>query len=403
MAIRKGNSPSGGALSALPGKTSGSIRSLVTSAGFVGNGASIAVAVAMAESGGNAQASHTNTDGSTDRGLWQINNHAHPDVSDACAYDPLCCAKAAYKISNGGSDWGAWTTFNSGAYRQYLTAGDFQFHSSTGINTALSANAGSVSGVAGGGSSATVGAAAQGAGGAQLQFGSVFSLAASDVADFIFDAFIKFPAILIGDYLLIPAWHWNQRAVAYYTRDLTQDKAGVMTLSTAVFWSFGYVLLWGDPDKFKLHNPRSWFHKARTPSRTHLARHTRNVQSLPSRRRLTKPKDVKGKTSVKPEPRFSSVKVMQVGTMSTHRKERVTVSGTANGHSLHNQQEDSSERFTVKRDGDLNVKPDAERRSGLRTSTRGSDWAYSAPGANGAERGRDTGSRTHSGNGNRRP
>lgn len=45
---------------------------------------------------------------STDRGLFQINDRAHPDVTDACAYDPVCNAKAALRISQGGKNWAAW-------------------------------------------------------------------------------------------------------------------------------------------------------------------------------------------------------------------------------------------------------------------------------------------------------
>lgn len=47
---------------------------------------------------------------STDRGGFQINDVAHPDVSDDCAYDPDCAAKAALKIAKGGHDWGPWSS-----------------------------------------------------------------------------------------------------------------------------------------------------------------------------------------------------------------------------------------------------------------------------------------------------
>src|SRR5215469_18063594 len=55
-----------------------------------------ATAVALAESGGNPAALGQNPDGSRDRGLWQVNDRAHPDVADACAFDPSCNAQAAY-------------------------------------------------------------------------------------------------------------------------------------------------------------------------------------------------------------------------------------------------------------------------------------------------------------------
>ena len=46
----------------------------------------VAVPVEWAEAGGNADAKHGNTDGSIDRGLWQINSRWHPQVTDAQAY-----------------------------------------------------------------------------------------------------------------------------------------------------------------------------------------------------------------------------------------------------------------------------------------------------------------------------
>src|SRR5207253_6085129 len=58
--------------------------------------------------------------GSIDRGLWQINSYWHREVSDAEAHNPSKSAAAAYRISHGGSNWSAWSTYNSGAYKAYL-------------------------------------------------------------------------------------------------------------------------------------------------------------------------------------------------------------------------------------------------------------------------------------------
>jgi uncharacterized protein YgiM (DUF1202 family) len=97
-------------------------------AGLRGNPLVTAVAVALAESGCNPSATGYNgptagcASGSTDRGLWQINNCYHPTVSDACAYDPQCNANAAYSISGGGSNWTPWSTYNNGVYAGYLSA-----------------------------------------------------------------------------------------------------------------------------------------------------------------------------------------------------------------------------------------------------------------------------------------
>jgi hypothetical protein len=106
---------------------SGAVAALVepaAGAGFSGPQLVTAVAVGLAESGGRSDALGLNSDGSRDRGPWQINDRAHPDVSDACAFDPPCAAQAAYAISIHGSDWWPWTTYASGKYRQFVPAAE---------------------------------------------------------------------------------------------------------------------------------------------------------------------------------------------------------------------------------------------------------------------------------------
>jgi hypothetical protein len=99
-------------------------------AGFTGQGLRLAVAVGLAESGGNPTARGPNPPtpgcptGSTDRGAWQLNNCYHPEIGDACADDLACAAAAAYRISAGGANWSEWTTYTSGAYHAQLAAAD---------------------------------------------------------------------------------------------------------------------------------------------------------------------------------------------------------------------------------------------------------------------------------------
>ena len=83
-----------------------------------------AVAVCAAESGGNTGARNVNSDShhSVDRGLWQINNYWHPEVSDSCAYSANCNANAAKSISSGGTNWTPWATYNGGAYKAHLSS-----------------------------------------------------------------------------------------------------------------------------------------------------------------------------------------------------------------------------------------------------------------------------------------
>jgi len=78
--------------------------------------APIAAAVAMAESGGVTTATNQDSNGSVDRGLWQINS-VHGNQS---SYDVMTNARAAVAISNGGTNWSPWTTYTSGAYMKFL-------------------------------------------------------------------------------------------------------------------------------------------------------------------------------------------------------------------------------------------------------------------------------------------
>jgi hypothetical protein len=86
----------------------------------------VAVAVALAESRCDERAQNKNgptldcPNGSTDRGLWQINDCIHHEYSVRCAWDPRCNAKAAYRISSEGSDFSAWITYREGQYRGFL-------------------------------------------------------------------------------------------------------------------------------------------------------------------------------------------------------------------------------------------------------------------------------------------
>jgi LysM repeat protein len=94
----------------LSGKLSCSgLEALWDAAGGSHGEAFIAAEIAMAESGGNQYAlSPTN-----DYGYWQINGSHGPAMA---TFNPMGNAKAAIAISDNGHDWGAWTTYTSGAY-----------------------------------------------------------------------------------------------------------------------------------------------------------------------------------------------------------------------------------------------------------------------------------------------
>lgn len=108
------------------------LKQLWTEAGGSASYASMAAAVAMAESGGRSDAVGNNTNGTVDRGLWQINS-IHGSLSST---DPIANARAAVQISNNGTNWRPWcTVWSNGAcggtfqgegapYKKFLTGGD---------------------------------------------------------------------------------------------------------------------------------------------------------------------------------------------------------------------------------------------------------------------------------------
>ena len=105
------------------------LMSILRQAGFSGNGLKMAYAIAMAESGGSAKAHNGNANtGDNSYGLFQINmlgamgperRRQYGLSSNDDLYDPLVNAKVAYKMSKGGTSWGPWSTYGSGAYKQY--------------------------------------------------------------------------------------------------------------------------------------------------------------------------------------------------------------------------------------------------------------------------------------------
>ena len=84
----------------------------------------IAYAICMAESGGNAAIDNagTNSNGSVDYGLMQINS-IHADMVGGnleLLRDPATNIKIAYSLSKGGTDWTPWSTYNNGKYLKWL-------------------------------------------------------------------------------------------------------------------------------------------------------------------------------------------------------------------------------------------------------------------------------------------
>ncbi|WP_367137656.1 type VII secretion target [Saccharothrix sp. HUAS TT1] len=97
-------------------------------AGFRGEDLTIAVAVALAESGGDPRAHNPNPPDNS-YGLWQINmlgsmgparRREFGLESNRELFDPQENARAAYKISGDGRSWTPWSTYTNGAYKRHL-------------------------------------------------------------------------------------------------------------------------------------------------------------------------------------------------------------------------------------------------------------------------------------------
>lgn len=126
------------------------LREILTAAGFTGAGLATAEGVATAESGANAKAHNPNAaTGDNSYGLFQINmlgamgparRKQYGLASNEALFDPLTNAKVAYQMSGGGTSWGPWTTFTSGAYRAFLGV------DKTITNTPTGASSGAASG-----------------------------------------------------------------------------------------------------------------------------------------------------------------------------------------------------------------------------------------------------------------
>ncbi len=85
-------------------------------AGFRGHQIDVIVAIAQAES-----SLRTNAIGPLGEvGILQIYLPYHPSVSRACALNALCSFRAAYTISNHGTNFTPWTVYNTRSYLRYL-------------------------------------------------------------------------------------------------------------------------------------------------------------------------------------------------------------------------------------------------------------------------------------------
>ena len=70
----------------------------------------LATRIIQHESWWNPNNTHINKDGTRDRGLWMFHEKFHAEVSDECAYDPICATIHAIRVikSRGWQEWVAY-------------------------------------------------------------------------------------------------------------------------------------------------------------------------------------------------------------------------------------------------------------------------------------------------------
>jgi hypothetical protein len=111
---------------------------LLYNAGFRSDRLKTAFAVAKAESSGRPKAYNppSNKTGDDSYGIFQINmiGDLGPDrrqrydlKRDEDLFDPARNASVAFEMSNKGKDWGAWTTYTGGKYKEFLKDADKAF------------------------------------------------------------------------------------------------------------------------------------------------------------------------------------------------------------------------------------------------------------------------------------
>jgi hypothetical protein len=97
---------------------------LLRGAGFTGQDVATGVAVGFAESRGNTNARHTNSNGSEDLGWLQINTVHKALIGTGSWSNPADNARMAHSVwQDAGGSWHPWSTFNSGSYLPFLPAG----------------------------------------------------------------------------------------------------------------------------------------------------------------------------------------------------------------------------------------------------------------------------------------
>jgi hypothetical protein len=115
----------------VPALSDEKIAAAAYAAGFRNEDLDIAIAIALAESGGDPRAHNTKPPDNS-YGLWQINmigslgparRRDYGISSNDELFDPYANARAAFQVSGGNwgkRDWTPWSVYKSGAYEDFL-------------------------------------------------------------------------------------------------------------------------------------------------------------------------------------------------------------------------------------------------------------------------------------------
>jgi hypothetical protein len=182
---------------------------LAYDAGFRGDALKWAVAIAMAESGGdpgayNPEIAAGTKPGSGSRGLWQIYGSAHPQYNSSLAFDPVVNARAAFEVyRNAGYKFTPWSAYNKHTADKFYNglalppprdSGNGSGQSAVGLGAASGGVASSLPGYVGGASPQDKG---------PLAAAQQTATALQDIASgkFIENAFAKFDKVSFAFYV----------------------------------------------------------------------------------------------------------------------------------------------------------------------------------------------------------
>ncbi len=116
------------------------IAAAAQSAGFSGNHLAVAIAVALAESGGDPTATNKNNNGSTDYGLWQINSVHAALLRQGSWSNPADNARMAYAVyKQAGSSFSPWVAYKNGTYLAFMARAAVAMRFVAGAPTAVRA------------------------------------------------------------------------------------------------------------------------------------------------------------------------------------------------------------------------------------------------------------------------